>query len=178
MKHKLSKEDKAKAKLAKALGLDAPEVKSSLEKHDVSMEGEATLAYYENPKSFSHKSCKECGDSFATRGSPVAYCSDRCRIAAFESRMGVTWKPGRSIQDRYGRLAEPLTVSPEGLAVAQAVMAEEDARLEAATEPGVIEYFEGTPGTALVSDEWPGYGETASELDADTLDILKDLGLD
>lgn len=175
---KKSKEQKAQEKLAKLLGMEAPTPQSAHVSHEVSMEGEATLAYYENPKSFSHKSCKECGDSFATRGSPVAYCSDRCRIAAFESRMGVTWKPGRSIQDRYGRLAEPLTVSPEGLAVAQAVMAEEDARLEEATEPGVIEYFEGTPGTALVSDEWPGYGEGKSELDADTLDILKDLGLD
>ena len=120
---KKTKEEKARQQLAALLGIE----ENPTESHDKSMEAEATLEYYENPRTFSHKDCKQCGRSFATRGSPVAYCSDKCRGKAFEEKMGVSWRPSRSIEERWGYLGEPLVVPPEALVVAQHVMAEQEA---------------------------------------------------
>jgi hypothetical protein len=119
---KKSKEQKQKEALAALLGLDVPTAVSQAESNERSMEAEAALEYYENPRSFKQKDCKTCGNAFATRGAPVAYCSDKCRAKAFEERMGVKWQPLRKPEDRWGFMGEPLTVTPEALAVVQYVM--------------------------------------------------------
>lgn len=126
---KKSKEQKAQEKLAALLGMEAPTAVSKAQSHARSMEAEAALEYYENPRSFNEKLCKQCGRTFATRGAPVAYCSDPCRVLAFEDRMGVKWRPLRPETERWGFMGEPLVVPHEALIVVQeAMMREEEAK--------------------------------------------------
>ena len=158
---KKTKEQRQQEKLAALLGLAAPTADSRAESNQRSMEAEAALEYYENPRSFNEKHCKQCGRTFATRGAPVAYCSDPCRILAFEERMGVKWQPLRSITERWGFMGEPLTVPHEALVVIQRVLIEQQA---VADMPPVV-------------DEWPGYGETDVESDPDLLDIFAEFDI-
>lgn len=158
---KKTKEQRAQEKLALLLGLDIPTATSKAEANDRSMEAEAALEYYENPKSFKQKDCKTCGHAFATRGAPVAYCSDKCRAKAFEERMGVKWQPHRSVEDRWGFLGEPLTVPPEALAVVQRVM-DADAERYA----------------MIVESDYDDQPEIAPTEEVNVLDLLADLGLD
>lgn len=163
---KKSKEEKAKAKLAALLGIDMPEQKSAVEEHDIKMEAEAALEYIENPRTFTHKECKLCGRTFATRGAPVAYCSNDCRIKTFEQRLGIRWSPDRRPEDRWGFMGEPLVVSPEALVVIDEARIQEQQRIQRlrqlAAEDNEGRFTEPDPDT---------------ELDPATLDILKDLGL-
>lgn len=159
---KKSKEEKAKAKLAKLLGLDEPEPVSAVEQHDIKMEAEAALEYAENPRTFTHKECKLCGRTFATRGSPVAYCSNPCRIKSFEGRLGVRWSPDRRPEDRWGFMGEPLVVSPEALSVVERARMRQ---LTAEDNEGIYQ-GEDEPSTA-----------PEVELDPATLDILRELGV-
>lgn len=122
---KKTPEQKAQEKLAKMLGIEAPTAVSRAESHSRSMEAEAALEYYENPRSFNEKTCKQCGRTFATRGAPVAYCADACRVLAFEERMGVKWQPLRPTTERWGFMGEPLVVPHEALIVVQAAMVRE-----------------------------------------------------
>ena len=134
---KKSKEERQREKLAALLGIEAPKTDSRVVAQEKSMEAEAALEYYEHPRSFTEKDCKTCNRTFATRGAPVAYCSDHCRAKAFEERMGVKWQPFRDPKDRWGFLGEPLTVPPEALAVvkhAMAMQAEQAERTEAPEE--------------------------------------------
>jgi hypothetical protein len=169
---KKTKEQKQKEALAALLGLDAPTETTKAAAHDVSMEAEAALEYYENPRSFSQKDCKTCNRAFATRGAPVAYCSDKCRAKAFEERMGVKWQPHRKVEDRWGFLGEPLTVGPEALAVVQHVM---DQQEQAKPQPYsmIVE--------AEYDDIWERMGqeppETAPTEEVNVLDLLAELGL-
>jgi hypothetical protein len=161
---KKTKEQKLQEKMAALLGLEAPTADSRAESNARSMEAEAALEYYENPRSFNEKHCKQCTRSFATRGAPVAYCSDPCRIIAFEERMGVKWQPLRPTTERWGFMGEPLTVPHEALVVVQAVMAEQAAAREVANEP--------------IIDEGFGYGEEiAPENDPDLLDIFAEFDI-
>lgn len=158
---KKTKEQKQKEALAALLGLDAPTETTKAEAHDRSMEAEAALEYYENPRTFKQKDCKTCNRAFATRGAPVAYCSDKCRAKAFEERMGVKWQPHRSVEDRWGFLGEPLTVPPEALAVVQYVMDRDTERYAMIVEPD--------PGDISV--------ESAPTEEVNVLDLLADMGL-
>lgn len=186
---KKTKEEKAYDKLAALLGMDAPPPKDKASEHESTMEGEAALEYFENPRTFKEKKCKHCGREFATRGAPVAYCSNPCRIKTFEERMGVRWQPDRSLEARWGFYGEPLILGPEALQTIKAVH-------EAQPEPDSL---------GPIIDEWPGYGDSpepeghrvelwkggqppakiafgpdneSPDLDDDTLDILRSLGLD
>lgn len=160
---KKSKEQKQREALAALLGLDVPTETTKIAAYDASMEAEAALEYYENPRTFNQKNCKTCGRAFATRGAPVAYCSDKCRATAFEERMGVKWQPYRKVEDRWGFLGEPLTVPPEALAIVQHVMDQQ------------------VTASEVIIDEWPGYGDnpemTPTE-EVNVLDLLAELGLD
>jgi hypothetical protein len=153
---KKSKEQKAREKLAAMLGIDAPPSQSLTEQHDSSMEAEAVLEYAENPRSFTHKKCKLCNREFATRGAPVAYCSNTCRAESFEKRLGIRWSPDRRPEDRWGFMGEPLTVPPEALPVVQAVLAEREVEPEPEPEPE----------------------PTAAELTDNLLDMMRDLGIE
>jgi hypothetical protein len=75
--------------------------------------------------------------------------------------MGVKWQPLREPSDRWGFMGQPLTVPHEALIVMQAVMAEQQA---VADMPPVV-------------DEWPGYGETAPDIDPDLLDIFAEFDI-
>jgi hypothetical protein len=171
---KKTPEQKAQEKLAKLLGMEAPKTLPSHTAHERSMEAEAVLEYYENPRSFKEKDCKQCGRTFATRGAPVGYCSDPCRARAFEERMGVMWKPLRSPEERWGFMGEPLTVPPEALIVARAVMVEQAAAEEAKPAPYsmIVE--------AEYDDIWERMGkepEIAPTEEVNVLDMLADMGL-
>lgn len=148
------------------LGIPAPTADSRAESNARSMEAEAALEYYENPRSFNEKNCKQCGRSFATRGAPVAYCSDPCRILAFEERMGVKWQPLRSITERWGFMGEPLTVPHEALVVVQAVMAEQAAAEEARSERYAM----------IVESDYDDHG-IVPENEPDLLDIFTEFGI-
>lgn len=158
---KKTKEQRQQEKLAALLGMELPTTTTKAAAHDRSMEAEAALEYYENPKSFKQKDCKTCGNAFATRGAPVAYCSDKCRAKAFEERMGVKWQPHRSVEDRWGFLGEPLTVPPEALAVVQYVMDRD------------IERY-----AMIVESDYDEQPEIAPTEEVNVLDLLADLGLD
>lgn len=203
---KKTKEQKAQEKLAKLLGMEAPTPASRVEANARSMEAEAALEYFERPQTFSEKNCKQCGQLFATRGAPVAYCSDPCRVKAFEQRMGVKWQPDRPNSERWGFMGEPLTVPPEALSIVQAVLAE---RLESATKEYLANFTCKYCGRDLakIDDTWVLYNaaddedawapclksvdalhhvglyvntepQKSPDLDADTLDILAGLGLE
>jgi hypothetical protein len=154
-------------KLAELLGLsEAPP--SREEAHEISMEAEAALEYYENPKSFKEKTCKHCGRLFATRGAPVAYCSDNCRIKAFEERLGIRWSPLRSTEQRWGFLGEPLTVPPEALRMLQQVMVEQETDAAAPVDAESLS----------LKDEPSATTVPTPSLSDDVLDLLHDLCLD
>jgi hypothetical protein len=122
---KKSKEQKQAEKLAKLLGLEAPTAVTKQAGVAKSMEVEAALEYYDNPRTFKHKECKQCGREFATRGAPVAYCTDDCRARAYEERMGVKWQPLRTPEERWGSSGEPLVVPPEALEVVDHALSEQ-----------------------------------------------------
>jgi hypothetical protein len=177
---KKSKEQKQKEALAALLGLDAPTEVSKAEAHDRSMEAEAALEYYENPRTFKQKDCKSCGRAFATRGAPVSYCSDKCRARAFEERMGVKWRPLRSVEERWGFMGEPLTVPPEALAVVQYAM-DRDAEAEAYKMWTEIQASEEARLRGLGPlDDYPAseQSETDPTEEVNVLDLLTELGLD
>lgn len=157
---KKSKEQKAQEKLAAMLGIEAPTAVSKAESHARSMEAEAALEYYDNPRTFSHKECKLCNRSFATRGAPVAYCSDSCRVKAFEQRMGIKWQPLRPTTERWGFMGEPLVVPHEALVVVQAVMEEQQERY-----------------SMIVESDYDEQPEIAPVESVDVLDLLDELGL-
>lgn len=77
--------------------------------------------------------------------------------------MGVTWKPLRAPEDRWGFMGEPLTVPHEALIVAQAVMAEQAASTERYS--------------MIVESDYDEQPEIAPTEAVNVLDLLADMGL-
>lgn len=174
---KKSKEQKAQEKLAALLGMEAPTAVSKAEANQRSMEAEAALEYYENPRSFTEKNCKQCGLSFATRGAPVAYCSDPCRVRAFEERMGVKWQPLRPATERWGFMGEPLTVPHEALVVVQTAMAyEEERRQQDNAEQR--EFVDNTRLNAMVETIYGPVIERQQAAEQELLDMFREFGIE
>lgn len=116
---------------------------------DVSRDAEAFLGYVSRPQSYIERSCINCGKDFAVNRANVTLCSDSCRAQEL-AKIGVEWDWNKPPESRYyyripgiestwaakgmnvqqlselensrAYAAEPLTVPPEALQVAKAVI--------------------------------------------------------
>lgn len=116
-----TKQRKHDEKLAAMLGITYQDVLAFRAKEaadDKVREATAVQLFLEHPDGFIQKNCKVCGAPFLTTYKYVSDCSTHCRIVAL-ARVGITWNPSRSPEDRWRRAMIPVgyQVPPQALKV-------------------------------------------------------------
>lgn len=111
--------DKLKAWLARAgkstesVEIEPEDFRPSKWPSESSLQGEAVLKYWDNPKEWIEKRCQRCDGIFATLYYAVGCCSDACRKKQLKD-IGIIFNPEFTPHQRWGRVPA-LVVPPEVL---------------------------------------------------------------
>jgi hypothetical protein len=109
-------------KNVEAVEIEPDQFRPSQWPNESSLQAEAVLKYWDNPKEWIEKKCQHCGGIFATLYYAVGNCSDACRKKQLKD-IGITFGPDSMPHQRWGRVP-PLVVPPEALPLVKAVYQE------------------------------------------------------